>query len=61
MWDGMWPLTNAALLNRHFASIDELEEAQLARCAALQQRPDLIHAIRSTTCFHQMSRRIPLA
>jgi transposase len=44
----LWPLTNAALVNRHFASIDDLEDAQLARCAALQQRPDLI---RSTTCF----------
>jgi hypothetical protein len=54
----MWPLTNAALLNRHFASIDELEEAQLARCAALQKRPDLIQAIRSTTCFHWWPKRL---
>jgi transposase len=45
----LWPLTNACLVNRHFASIEELEEAQLARCAALQARPDLI---RSTTRFH---------
>jgi transposase len=45
----LWPLTNAPLINRHFASIEELEDAQLAQCAALQQRPDLI---RSTTCFH---------
>jgi hypothetical protein len=37
-----WPLTNTALVNRHFAAIDDLEEAQLARCAALQRRPDLI-------------------
>jgi hypothetical protein len=35
-------LTNAALVNRHFASIEELEDAQLAQCAALQLRPDLI-------------------
>src|SRR5260221_336743 len=42
----LWPLTNTALANRHFASIDELEDAQAARCVALQARPDLI---RSTT------------
>jgi transposase len=51
----LWPLTNAALVNRHFASIDDLEDAQLARCAALQQRPDLI---RSTTCFHWWPKQI---
>jgi transposase len=45
----LWPLTNTALVNRHFATIDDLEEAQLARCAALQRRPNLI---RSTTLFH---------
>ena len=50
-----WPLTNAALVNRHFASIEELEEAQLTRCAALQRRPDLI---RSTTLFHWWPKRI---
>jgi transposase len=51
----LWPLTNTALVNRHFASIEELEEAQLARCAALQRRPDLI---RSTTLFHWWPKRI---
>jgi len=51
----LWPLTNAALVNRHFASIEELEEAQLARCAALQRRPDLI---RSATLFHWWPKRI---
>jgi transposase len=45
----LWPLTNTALINRHFATIDDLEDAQFARCLALQQRPDLI---RSTTRFH---------
>jgi transposase len=38
----LWPLTNAALVNRQFATIEELEEVQFARCAALQARPDLI-------------------
>jgi len=28
----LWPLTNTALANRHFASIDELEDAQAQRC-----------------------------
>jgi transposase len=45
----LWPLTNTALVNRNFTSIEELEDAQAARCVALQARPDLI---RSTTRFH---------
>jgi transposase len=51
----LWPLTNTALRNRHFASIDVLEDAQVARCVALQARRDLI---RSTTLFHWWPRRI---
>src|SRR5713226_6236862 len=35
----LWPLSNAALVNQHFATIQDLEDAQFARCAALQQRP----------------------
>jgi hypothetical protein len=45
----MWPLTNTPLANRHFANIEELEDAQPARCAALQRQPDLI---RSAVRFH---------
>jgi transposase len=45
----LWRLTNTALANRHFATIDDLEDAQAARCVALQVRPDLI---RSATRFH---------
>ena len=51
----LWPLTNAALVNEHFASSEDLEDAQFAHCAALQQRPDLI---RSTTCLHWWPKRI---
>jgi transposase len=51
----VWPLTNTVLVNRHFASIEDLEDAQAARCAALQQRPDLL---RSTTCFPWWPKRI---
>ena len=51
----LWPLTNTALVNRHFPSIEELEDAQLAHCAALQQQPD---RIRSTTRFHWWPKQI---
>jgi transposase len=51
----LWPLTNSVLVNRHFASIDELEDAQAERCMALQTQPDLI---RSTTLFHWWPQRI---
>src|SRR5690349_7065178 len=48
-------LTNTALANKHFATIEDLEDAQAARCVALQARPDLI---RSTTRFHWWPRHI---
>ena len=51
----LWPLTNTCLVNRHFASIDELEDVQAARCVALQRCPDLI---RSATCFSWWPQRI---
>jgi len=51
----LWPLTNTGLVNRQFATIEELEDAPCARCAALQARPDLI---RSTTRFHWWSKQI---
>ena len=51
----LWPLTNTALANRHFATIDELEDAQAVRCVTLRTRPDLI---RSTTLFHWWPQRI---
>jgi transposase len=51
----LWPLTNTVLVNRHFASIEELEDAQAARCVALQARRDLVH---STTHFHWWPQRL---
>jgi transposase len=51
----LWPLTNTALFHRHFATINDLEDAQAARCVALQARPDLI---RSTTLFHWWPQRL---
>jgi hypothetical protein len=44
----LWPLTNAPVLTRHLASIDDLEQAPAARCVAFQAQPALI---RSTTLF----------
>jgi transposase len=51
----LWPLTNTVLLNRHFATIEELEDAQFARCLDLQRQPNVI---RSTTAFHWWPQRI---
>jgi transposase len=51
----LWPLTNTVLVNRHFASIDELEDVQAARCVALQTRRDLV---RSTTLFQWWPQRL---
>ncbi len=50
-----WPFTNTVLVNRHFASIEELEDAQAERCIAVQARPDLI---RATTLFQWWPKRI---
>jgi transposase len=51
----LWPLTNSVLINQHFATMDDLEEVQLACCAQLQHQPAII---RSTTCFHWWPRQI---
>jgi transposase len=51
----LWPLTNTVLMNRHYASIDDLEDAQAARCVALQARPDLVS---SATLFSWWPRQI---
>ena len=51
----LWPLTNTCLINQHFATIEELEDAQFARCADLQHQRE---RIRSTTLFHWWPKRI---
>lgn len=51
----LWPLTNTVLANRHFATLDELEDVQAERCLVLQQRRDLV---RSTTRFHWWPQRV---
>jgi transposase len=54
----LWPLTNTALINRHFVDLDELEDPQARRCVALQRRRDLI---RSATRFPWWPLRIKLS
>jgi transposase len=51
----LWPLTNTILVNRHFATIDDLEDVQAERCVALQACTDIV---RSTTLFNWWPRRI---
>jgi len=50
----LWLLTTT-MVNRQYATIEDLEDAQFARRLALQQRPDLI---RSTTRFHWWPQQI---
>src|SRR5215469_13388629 len=38
----LWTLTNQPMVNRTFATLDELEEVQAQRCVTLQATPDLI-------------------
>ena len=38
----LWTLTNEPLVNRTFASLDDLEAVQSARCLTLHAQPDLI-------------------
>lgn len=49
------PLTNTVLVNRHFATLDDLEDAQAARCADLQHQRE---RIRSSTLFHWWPQRL---
>jgi transposase len=50
----LWPLTNTALANRHVATIDDLEDAQAARCVTLQRQRELV---RSAALFHWWPQR----
>lgn len=51
----LWPWTNLALVNQHFATIDELEDTQLQFCSGMQQRRA---QIRSATLFHWWPKQI---
>ena len=45
----LWPLTNEAVANRPFQTIDQLADCLDRRCAALTDHPDII---RGNTKFH---------
>ncbi len=45
----LWPLSNEAIANRHFKTLDELQEVQAQRCVTLQNNPI---SIRHITFFH---------
>jgi hypothetical protein len=45
----LWPLSNEALCNQHFDSLDQLEREQSRRCCELQ---DQTHLVQSHTHFH---------
>jgi hypothetical protein len=45
----LWPLTNEPLVNRHFATLDELTAVQQHRCRTLA---GMTEAVRGRTLFH---------
>lgn len=45
----LWPLSNEAICNRHFDSIEHLELTQCKRCCQLQNQPQ---PVQSYTRFH---------
>jgi DDE superfamily endonuclease len=45
----LWPLTNEPLINRTFATLQELEEVQSERCRILVAQPQRVQAL---TAFH---------
>ena len=45
----LWPLTNQAICNTHFDSLDQLERAQARHCCLLQDNPQLVQPY---TRFH---------
>lgn len=45
----LWPLSNEALVNQHFADLETLSAVQAERCRRIQQQRELI---RSRTNFH---------
>lgn len=45
----LWPLSNEAICNRHFDSLDQLEREQSKHCCILQDNPQLVQ---KHTRFH---------
>jgi transposase len=40
----LWPLTNEAIANKHFDTLDELDETLATRCRVLTAQPDTLKA-----------------
>ena len=40
----LWPLTNEAIVNKHFDTLDELDETLAVRCRVLTAQPDTLKA-----------------
>ena len=40
----LWPLTNEAIANKHFDTLDELDETLATRCCVLTAQPDTLKA-----------------
>ena len=51
----LWRYSNAPLLSTHFADLAALEEAQMARCAALQTNSALVATIQAAARYHWWS------
>ena len=41
----LWPLTNEAIANRSFESLDELEDITAHRCRVLMNRPEFMRGV----------------
>lgn len=48
----LWGYSNTPLLNIYFTDLRALEEAQMARCAALQADPARVTTIQAATHYH---------
>ena len=44
----LWPLTNEPLVNRSFASLEELDQVLGERCVTLSAMPEMVRSL--TTC-----------
>lgn len=47
--ESLWPLTREVVANRHFETLDDLDEVVARRCLTLADDPD---RIRAETLFH---------
>ncbi|HEX6777341.1 MAG TPA: hypothetical protein VF099_04015 [Ktedonobacterales bacterium] len=48
----LWLYSDTPLVNTHFADLAALEDAQMARCAALQTNAALVATLQAATLYH---------